>query len=100
MPVGPQFFVHMNRDMDLGQISQRIQTIAEQLQQNKGFVLEQQGKVYEVRPSDPCSFKMVYELMPKGELSVKIELKWWPTETSSSAERREDDLVKISPLGK
>lgn len=73
-PPGAEFFVHREGE-------ERLKTIADWISQI-GQALAAKGKVtlegYEISPADPSEYRVVYERMPRGEMSLKIELKWWP----------------------
>jgi hypothetical protein len=61
-----------NEATPLSQVAARLQELAD--------ALSDCGKVEIgdslLEPSDPCVFVLRYEQMPRGELSLKIELRW------------------------
>ena len=46
----------------------------------------------EVRPSDPCRFLLRYERMPRGELSLKLELIWDDSQRGGASPPADSDL--------
>jgi hypothetical protein len=79
-------FVNNERKLSLKDIGEQLQQIGTRLAEKGRFKLNKT----EVAPPDPCELKLRYERMPRGELSLKIELKWWPE--AKNAGREDDDL--------
>jgi hypothetical protein len=46
-----------------------------------------------IAPPEECSFKFRYELLPRGELSLKLELMWWEDEADEPEDEAQGDLT-------
>ena len=66
------FYENNEEIRPIEEIGQRLQKI--------GSLLSERGNVKlgssQVKPTNPCLFIIRYERMPRGELSMKLELKW------------------------
>lgn len=67
-----EFFESQERMMTLKEIGENLVKIGSLLSDRGSFRL---GGT-QVSPPDPCPFIMRFERMPRGELSLKLELKW------------------------
>ncbi len=67
-----EFFESQERTMTLKEIGERLEKIGSLLSERGDFKL---GGT-QVSPPDPCPFILRFERMPRGELSLKLELKW------------------------
>ena len=79
-------------ELPLADAAEKVKYIAEVLIENEAVVV---GK-HTVAPADPCEFILRYERMPRGELSLKIELKW-DSEQSADAQAEPSELVLGRP---
>jgi len=72
-----------------------IQEIGERIQKI-GTLLKEKGEIklddVEISPPPSCNFILRYERMPRGELSLKIELIWWENNENSPS----SDDIEIS----
>lgn len=72
----------------LKDVGDRLQKIGSLLVQKGYFTL---GGT-EIKPPDPCEFILRYERMPRGELSLKIELLWDEQSVDDSSASDYEDL--------
>lgn len=81
-PHGPhhhKWLVNVEYDQrSLADVASDLRNIADCLAAGGAIELEQAGQKHQLNPSDPCSFVLRYELMPRGEHKLKIELEWEP----------------------
>jgi len=69
-------------------IGQRLVTIGQKLVEKGEFKL---GNSL-LKPSNPSWFVMRYERLPKGELSLKLEIKWEENPSTSNSGDTGEDL--------
>lgn len=76
-PYGPEIFFRDERDETLAEIGQFLQKVSSSLAKSGKVTLQSgMGEKHIVQPPDQCTFIVAYERMPRGELSLKLELKW------------------------
>jgi len=85
-----QFIKAEERERGLADIGARLQKIGEGLGDRGEVTLDS----VVVKPTDPCTYIMRYERMPAGELSLKMELLWW--ESESQAAQAQETEIEIS----
>lgn len=68
----PEWYEVEEKEKTLNEIGERLVKIGDLLKSKGGFKLGNS----QIRPSDPSFFILRYERMPRGELSIKIEIIW------------------------
>ena len=91
-PPHPQqeWIVNLEKTYPLATIAERLQQIGKLLAERGDVRLED----VVVKPSDPCFFMLRYERMPRGELSLKIELQWSGEQGAASATPEKEITIK------
>lgn len=84
----PEWIQNEEKMRSLQDIGERLQKIGDLLSQKGNFKLG----TTQITPSNPSLFIMRYERMPKGELSLKLEMKWEENEQSFGSTQTEADL--------
>lgn len=88
-PHGPhQWIINEEKTRSLSEIGERLQTIGRLLSERGYLKLD----VHEVKPTDPCFSIIRYERMPRGELSLKLELMWEDFTSSSESTHTGKDI--------
>ena len=64
---------------------EEIDNVLSLLKEHGKITITQGGKDQVVEPSEHVTYIFRYERLPKGELAVKIELKWLPGTNEGSA---------------
>lgn len=81
-PHGPHEWIkNEEKDRSIVEIAERLQKIGQRLAESSKVVLDG----VEVAPANPSLFIIRYERLPRGELSLKLEIKW---QDSSAPERQ------------
>ena len=67
-----EWIVNDEKMRSLAEVGERLQLIGRLLGE-RGYVKLDEN---DIRPTDPCLSIIRYERMPRGELSLKLELMW------------------------
>ena len=89
-PPPPEWLINEEKTKSLAEIAERLQLIGRLLSDRGTLKLEG----YEIEPSDPSWSVLRLERLPRGELSLKIEVTWTPGQQGVSPSQDIDVVIE------